>query len=265
MIHFLRHIRQNLLKSGQVSKYLLYAIGEITLVMIGILLAVQINTWNNNRIEKKEEQFIYQRLIQDLEQDIRGLESSISNFEARLLYGAEALKQLNSTNLEQVTSWKAYSTALKNRPDFINSQDITFGNLLFRILVINLFYPTDNTFQELVSSGKIDIIKDKELKSQIQSFYPSLKRQQNFQDNIIYRVQSNYRDALERNNISYLNKQSFEELMEQGMDVKEITAAIENLLSLTNGSLRNVNEVSLIGRKRAVEQLIRRIELKIKE
>ncbi len=266
MIQFFRNIRRKLLKEENLSRYLVYALGEIALVMIGILLALQINTWNRHRIEKKEEEFIYQRLIQDLEQDIKGLEISISNFDARLLYGAEALQQLNSKNIDQVLSWSEYSRAKDKRPNFINSQNLSYGKILFRILVINLFYPTDNTFQELISSGKIDIISDKELKADIQSYYPRMKRLQNFQDKIIFTVQSKYRDALERNRISYLNEQSLEELIETGIDKKDIEAAIENLLSLTRGSLRTeMNEESLVNIKHEVEQLAKRIKSKIKK
>ena len=264
MIHIFRRIRQKLLKEENLSRYLIYAIGEIALVMIGILLALQINTWNSKRIEKKEEQFIYQRLIQDLEQDIEGLESSISNFEARLIYGAEALRMLNSPNVNQVLSWDAYKRANERRPNLLESQDLVFGELLFRILVITLFYPTDNTFQELVSSGKIDIISDRELKAAIQSYYPRMKRLQKFQDNIIYVVQSKYRDALERNRISYLNKQSFHELEMTGLDKGDLVAAIENLLSLTRGPLRiDNNSVSYVSRKLEIEELVERIKNRI--
>ena len=49
MIKFFRKIRQNLLSENKFNKYLIYAIGEIFLVVIGILIALQINNWNENR------------------------------------------------------------------------------------------------------------------------------------------------------------------------------------------------------------------------
>lgn len=46
MIKFFKKIRQNLLNKGKTNKYFKYAIGEIVLVVIGILIALQINNWN---------------------------------------------------------------------------------------------------------------------------------------------------------------------------------------------------------------------------
>ena len=49
MLRFFRTLRQRLLAENRVSRYLIYALGEIALVMIGILLALQVNTWNEER------------------------------------------------------------------------------------------------------------------------------------------------------------------------------------------------------------------------
>ena len=55
MIKFFRNIRKTLMTEGKTSKYLKYAIGEIVLVVIGILIALQINNWNEYRKLKKVE------------------------------------------------------------------------------------------------------------------------------------------------------------------------------------------------------------------
>ena len=55
MIKFFRPIRQHLLRENKFSKYLLYAIGEILLVVVGILIALQINNWNEDRKQRAEE------------------------------------------------------------------------------------------------------------------------------------------------------------------------------------------------------------------
>ena len=62
MIRFFRKIRQDLLSDNKFSKYFIYAIGEIVLVMIGILLALQVNTWNKQKNDHKEEKQILTQL-----------------------------------------------------------------------------------------------------------------------------------------------------------------------------------------------------------
>jgi hypothetical protein len=62
MIKFFRNIRQNLLSEGKTGKYLKYAIGEIILVMIGILLALQVSNWNQQRIAAQKEQLLLEAL-----------------------------------------------------------------------------------------------------------------------------------------------------------------------------------------------------------
>ena len=66
MIHLFRRIRQKYLSENRVSKYLIYAIGEILLVVIGILIALQVNNWNEDRKERIKEQ----EVLSELEQSI---------------------------------------------------------------------------------------------------------------------------------------------------------------------------------------------------
>ena len=66
MINFFRKIRQRLLTENRFSKYMLYAIGEIALVMMGILLALQVNNWNEQRKDRAAEQ----KLLIDLQEDL---------------------------------------------------------------------------------------------------------------------------------------------------------------------------------------------------
>ncbi len=69
MIHFFRRLRQNLLKKEKTAKYLKYAIGEIVLVVIGILIALSINNWNQSRQKGKALNNIYRTVAEDLKND----------------------------------------------------------------------------------------------------------------------------------------------------------------------------------------------------
>ena len=78
MIKFFRKIRQNMIKENRISKYMLYAIGEIILVVIGILFALQINNWN---LKNNSDQLANVYLIDfkhDLETDIASLKNRIT-------------------------------------------------------------------------------------------------------------------------------------------------------------------------------------------
>ena len=69
MISFFRKIRQKLLQQNRVTQYLAYAIGEIFLVVIGILIALQVNTWNESRKSRNFEQEILSLIDQNLSRD----------------------------------------------------------------------------------------------------------------------------------------------------------------------------------------------------
>ena len=69
MIKFFRLIRKQLLLENKTSRYLAYAFGEILLVVLGILIALQINNWNDARKIKKQEQQLFSKILLDLQSD----------------------------------------------------------------------------------------------------------------------------------------------------------------------------------------------------
>ena len=83
MIKFFRKIRQQLLKENRFSQYLLYAIGEIVLVVIGILIALQIDNWNENRKLEVKTQNYYKQILEDLHKDKTFSAQTIKKFESQ--------------------------------------------------------------------------------------------------------------------------------------------------------------------------------------
>ena len=71
MIKFFRRIRQQLLTENKFSKYLIYAIGEIVLVVVGILIALQFNTWQIEKKDRQIEKTLLKNIKRDLESDIQ--------------------------------------------------------------------------------------------------------------------------------------------------------------------------------------------------
>ncbi len=74
MIKLFRNIRKNLLAEGKTSKYFKYAIGEIVLVVIGILIALSINNWNQNRIEQDKEHVYLTNIKRDLQNQLKSID-----------------------------------------------------------------------------------------------------------------------------------------------------------------------------------------------
>lgn len=79
MIKFFRKIRHGLLAENKISKYLIYAIGEIALVVIGILIALQVNNWNEWRKDRIKEKQILEELSETLTKNCEVLDMSLQS------------------------------------------------------------------------------------------------------------------------------------------------------------------------------------------
>lgn len=99
MIKFFRKIRQNLLSEGKTEKYFKYAIGEIILVVIGILIALQINNWNEKRKQQVKTQNYYQQLLEDLHKDKNFATITIKKFEKQREAFQDYLKKFDDSKL----------------------------------------------------------------------------------------------------------------------------------------------------------------------
>ena len=104
MIKFFRKIRQRLLTENKFSKYLIYAVGEIVLVMIGILLALQVNNWNENRKEIERQKKLYANLKIDFQSRLNELE----DFYIAKNAAVENINIINTTRKIAVTLFIIY-------------------------------------------------------------------------------------------------------------------------------------------------------------
>jgi hypothetical protein len=151
MFRFFRSLRQSLIGKNKSGKYLKYALGEIVLVVIGILIALQINTWNEGLVNKKKEKEYLNNLIEDLKTQENLVYTQIRH-EATMRGNCEkALEFLNAEKISGDSVSKYLETVTR------------------RTFVVN-----DPTFQDLKSSGNILLIKDNTLRKKILSFYQYL-------------------------------------------------------------------------------------------
>ena len=79
MIKFFRHIRRSLIQKNQMGKYFKYAIGEIILVVIGILIALQINNWNEKRKENLFEKKVLSEILMGTEEDLKEMKYALDS------------------------------------------------------------------------------------------------------------------------------------------------------------------------------------------
>jgi hypothetical protein len=96
MIKFFRKIRQKMLTENKLSKYLIYAIGEIILVVIGILIALQINTWNKNKQLRLAELETLSEIQVALTQDVSVLSSNLKKLESKVMDSRELLMHIEN-------------------------------------------------------------------------------------------------------------------------------------------------------------------------
>lgn len=144
MITLFRRIRQKLIDSGSVTKYLLYAIGEILLVVIGILIALQINNWNE-QIKKDQLKDEYTlSMLSDLQLDLQ----TVLDMRA---YNEEELQKLDSlANIIQ-----------EDVQDIRKMRQLNINPSLSMITNLN-----NSTYQALISLGSIDLYR-KELRDKL--------------------------------------------------------------------------------------------------
>ena len=102
MIKFFRKIRQKLLEQNRVSKYLIYALGEIILVVIGILIALQINNWNENRQNKKRINSFIEKLKLQNRNNITKIDENIALFQNKYKTSIRLLSIIGSENTSSI-------------------------------------------------------------------------------------------------------------------------------------------------------------------
>jgi type II secretory pathway pseudopilin PulG len=136
MIKLFRKTRQSLLNEGKTTKYFKYAIGEIVLVVIGILIALQINNWNENRQKNNQEQMIMINLKEELKQNIKSLDKNIINIDSSLVYMKTILNLLNKTETKEFTAFQ-------------------FDSIIRKTILNPSYFPTSIILNDLNNSGKV--------------------------------------------------------------------------------------------------------------
>lgn len=141
MLNFFRTLRKKLIMPDNVQKYLFYAIGEILLVVIGILIALQVNNWNESRRADVERDQLFKSLKDEMLTTVTRMDTAIVEAENFILNGQKLLRYLpefaDQTPLDSIRTW-------------------TSG-----ILDLHSAEPQLTSYNEAVSSGRIGLLRNK--------------------------------------------------------------------------------------------------------
>ena len=237
-----RKMRSTLVEKGNFSKYLKYAVGEIILVILGILFALQINNWNKSRIEKNAENESIVFLIEDLATDT-------TNINLTLKHNEQRIKLLDSLSFLCFN----YDLNQKNDP------------ALYRTYINNITHPTfftstDRTTSQLKNTGGIGLIKSKESVNSIISYEAYLKKIYNQQEWYrlmlkdlveagipIFNYNYYYKKSKDDLNLAKLNLNDYQTMTELGNRSKILRGMIGKYsLLLKDGKIKAINLIHVL-------------------
>ena len=152
MITIFRKIRKKLADDNQFLRYSRYAIGEILLVMVGILLALQVNNWNNLRSERALEVKYLRGIKADLQVDLINLKTFIDDKELKYISAAAILEM--------------------DAPQTASELD-ALDSIIWNVFGWVRYDQSTNTLDELIGSGNLSLIKNDSIKRMIQNIKQS--------------------------------------------------------------------------------------------
>lgn len=187
MLKIFKRLRQRLVVTGRLRDYLLYAIGEIVLVVIGILIAIQINNWNTERQEQNRMQDFARTMIQDLRADMQEMEirqNQINKIMARL---DSAMTLVNQTEIKNVQNldllcltWNLYYRPFKwNRKTLEQLKSSASLRFIRSDSLLELIGEYDSFSQHLDEDFQGDVSRVEQIERQILNVvnmnYPNIK------------------------------------------------------------------------------------------
>lgn len=162
MINFFRRIRKNLMAENKFSKYLLYAIGEIVLVVIGILLALQLNTWKETQRALEAEKALLENLHEDLQ-------AAKEQSEAFIIEEKGLIDRL-------ILALGIHADGQPTPPEFYSD-----SIMIDMIWEFETNVPVVNSYAEIKNTGKTSLIRNREIRQK----FTNLELSINALDNLV--------------------------------------------------------------------------------
>lgn len=147
MVPLLKKLKRSLLSEKRFKKYFVYAIGEIILLVVGILIALQINNYNHSKILEKEAVVAYQNVQQQVSDD------------------RQALIKAKDYNSYYAKSYK-YGNSIISKKEYAKIDSLAL--ITMTLSRYSDFHTGSNIYETLVNSGDLKLMKNKEITSTIQ-------------------------------------------------------------------------------------------------
>ncbi len=234
MLTFLREIRKSFLVSGSTRKYLLYAIGEIALVVIGILIALQINNWNEARKNADWERYYVSRLAEDIRNDVSEINATIRASYRRAVIGNSILTDLGEDYLHdgvEVFQPMVVNFLKEAKVLYPDTDTLKYLNLNIRMRRITDFRSITIrrfTYDELMSSGRLEMIKSNKLRESISTYY--WKVNDFIHSENLPKVLDSYIEFLNQENIPVADGRAYTSIEDVVSDIDGYKTVLKNLL-----------------------------------
>ncbi|MDT0558337.1 DUF6090 family protein [Ichthyenterobacterium sp. W332] len=246
MIKFFRQIRFRLMETGKTGKYFKYAIGEIILVVIGILIALQINNWNEGKKAKAKEREALLEIVSDLEYSLIDLDDVLNTQNNNLAKNINSIKTL----INVLQTDQKYHDSLGNHFYSTNSYD-------------EPYFKTSG-YNSLSSIG-MDLIEDSKIRSEIGQFYSATvidtkgafsELRQDFHEYMLDFIRKDFTFSTSNNGQIVMRPNNYEALKVN----KEYIQSLRTFLFVSEYYYNNLNDI-----KAEAIQLKKDIETYIKE
>ena len=245
MIHFFRKIRRHLLSENKFSKYIIYAFGEIILVMIGILLAFQVNSWQDRRTRAKKEMSYLKDIRLNLNDDLETIDEVVEFNERKNI----------------LTDSMFYTLGNQTNPEVYMPIVLRY---MYTLTNYDIFEPNRIAFDNMVAAENVDLISNGGLRTKLSQYY---KRE--FNTTTQESVKQRSRQLGDYVAIAAFNKQSLKSLVNHDSNLRDVSevkihedpkvySILFNMLMTTQAQ----NE-TLIGVQLVIRELITLIDKEI--
>ncbi|MEM1258565.1 MAG: DUF6090 family protein [Bacteroidota bacterium] len=220
------------------TKYFFYALGEIVLVVIGILIALKINNWNTIEISRQKELSYLQEIRDNLEQDTKRIDSvlAFNRNKVPIVKGMMQIFNDSLTNDERVALFNRYSEPFT---------------------LYDIFVPQSTAFNNMVASETIDLVQDGELRKALISYY-----EYDYTGSVQFRVRQINRRIIDEAYPKFFTRENTKTLLNLATDLptnEELDVHKEQwLISELYGLIYilGLQDKGLLGFKQNIEQLI---------